>query len=156
EVGIALGMYQVRTVDMATAYATLADNGTRHVRHFVRKVESSTGEVLYEFTDKEEPAFSEDPSESAKIARNVTESMLGVADYSKLSLKADKRGKKRQVASKTGTHQYADTSQNSKAWMVGYTPQISAAVWVGADQMQPIKWKDSQGNLRDVYGKDLP
>jgi membrane peptidoglycan carboxypeptidase len=42
--------------------------------------------------------------------------------------------------------------QNKDAWMVGYTPSVSTAVWVGTDQSDPIK--NSAG--RPVFGRMLP
>ena len=43
-------------------------------------------------------------------------------------------------------------NQNKDAWMVGFTPSVSTAVWVGTDTSEPIK--NAQG--RPVYGRMLP
>jgi membrane peptidoglycan carboxypeptidase len=59
----------------------------------------------------------------------------------------------RESASKTGTQQYLDTGGNSDAWMVGFTPQVSAAVWVGTGyRNKPIYNADGT----PMYGSDLP
>jgi membrane peptidoglycan carboxypeptidase len=43
-------------------------------------------------------------------------------------------------------------NQNKDAWMVGFTPAVSTAVWVGTDTSEPIK--NAQG--RPVFGRMLP
>ena len=48
EGGVVLGQYPSRVIDMASAYATLAASGVYREPYMVQKVETSTGEVLYE------------------------------------------------------------------------------------------------------------
>jgi membrane peptidoglycan carboxypeptidase len=62
----------------------------------------------------------------------------------------------RVTAAKTGTEgiqQGPDNGHNSDAWMVGFTPQVSAAVWVGSGD-STHKIVNSYGG--DEYGRDLP
>jgi membrane peptidoglycan carboxypeptidase len=146
--GITLGQYPVHTIDMASAYATFADNGTRHQPFFVREYKDSSGTDEYTHPDRPVQAFDPtDPQRNAQLAGNVTQSMLGVAADSKIPLDGG-----RQVAAKTGTHQLGDTGNNSAAWTVGYTPSISAAVWVGDPANSALK--DKNGN--DVFGRGVP
>ncbi|MEJ3655807.1 transglycosylase domain-containing protein [Actinomycetes bacterium KLBMP 9759] len=140
--GIALGDKEVRVVDMASAYATFANNGERFPPYIVSKVEAADGRVLME---KKSPQGEQ--VIPADVARNVTESMKNVAAYSRIDL-----GDGRPVASKTGTVQGSGVNENKDAWMVGYTPQVSTAVWVGTDKSDPIRTKDGQ----PVYGRTLP
>jgi membrane peptidoglycan carboxypeptidase len=55
-------------------------------------------------------------------------------------------------AGKTGT-----TSENEHTWFVGYTPQISTAVWVGfPDSMTPVQNITINGRgYRNVYGSSI-
>ncbi|MBF6842080.1 penicillin-binding protein, partial [Acinetobacter baumannii] len=46
--GIALGQYESRPLDMAVGLATLANDGVHHQTHFVERVETVNGEVLFE------------------------------------------------------------------------------------------------------------
>lgn len=140
--GLALGDDEVHPKDMAAAFATFAANGQRREPYLVSKVEDSSGRVLYE-----RPSDSPEQALDPKVARNVTESMLDVAQSSRFPL-ADGR----QVAAKTGTVQLGTTGQNKDAWTVGYTPSISTAIWLGTDDNKPIK--TSSGAL--VYGSTLP
>ncbi|MDA3630018.1 transglycosylase domain-containing protein [Saccharopolyspora sp. WRP15-2] len=152
--GIALGMYPVRTTDMASAYATFADDGMRNQPRFVQKiVDNSTGQAVQDFVPQPRPAFDpNDPHRNRNLAANVTESLLQVADHSHLPLDG------RPVAAKTGTHQYGngDSADNEKAWTVGYTPQISTAVSMSAGDAQHPVLPVRDANGAPVFGSGLP
>lgn len=141
--GIVLGQYQVRVLDMASAYATLAASGVYHAPHFVQKVVASDGTVLL---DRGEVAGEQ--RVSAAVADNVTAAMEPIAAYSRNHGLAGGRVS----ASKTGTHQLGDTGENRDAWMVGYTPQLSTAVWVGTEQGDRLR--GAGGGM--IYGSGLP
>jgi membrane peptidoglycan carboxypeptidase len=144
--GIVLGQYQSRVLDMASAYATIAASGVYHSPHFVQKVVNAEGQVLFD-------AANEDNSGEQRIdkavADNVTSAMQPIAAYSNGHALAGGRPS----AAKTGTNQLGDTGANRDAWMVGFTPSLSTAVWIGTtDGTQPLenKWGSP------VYGSGLP
>lgn len=141
--GIVLGQYQSRPLDMASAYATLAASGTYHQPYFVQKVVTSDGTVLL---DRGTPV-GEDRIDEA-VADNTTAAMTPIAAYSRGHGLAGGRPS----ASKTGTAQLGDTGANKDAWMVGYTPSLSTAVWVGTEQGLPLE--NSYGGM--IYGSGLP
>ncbi|WP_442930481.1 transglycosylase domain-containing protein [Mycobacterium sp. NBC_00419] len=144
--GIVLGQYQTRVIDMASAYATLAASGIYHKPHFVQKVVNSRGDVLFDATEQDNSG--ERRIEKA-VADNVTSAMQPIAGWSNGHNLANGRPS----AAKTGTNQLGDTGANRDAWMVGYTPSLSTAVWVGTtDGAQPLvnKWGGP------VYGSGIP
>ena len=141
--GIGLGQYPVRVIDMASSYATFAANGMRHDSYFVQKVVTADGTVLL---DRGVPKGTQSIDEA--VAKNVTAAMEPIAGYSRNHNLAGGR----ESAAKTGTTQLGDTSNNRDAWMVGYTPSLSTAVWVGTDKGEAIK--TSGGSI--VYGSGLP
>ncbi len=141
--GIVLGQYQSRVLDMASAYATLAASGTYHAPHFVQKVVTADGSVLL---DRGTPPGEQRIDKA--VADNVTSAMKPIAGYSRGHNLADGRAS----ASKTGTAQLGDTGENKDAWMVGYTPSLSTAVWVGTEQGLPLR--NSYGG--SIYGSGLP
>ena len=53
-VGVTLGTAQVSPINMANAYATLANNGVRNEVHVLQKVVDQRGEVLYEAQDAQQ------------------------------------------------------------------------------------------------------
>ena len=144
--GIVLGQYQTRVLDMASAYATIANSGVYHSPHFVQKVVNAQGQVLFD-------AGAQDSSGEQRIdkavADNVTAAMQPIAGWSRGHNLAGGRPS----AAKTGTNQLGDTDANRDAWMVGFTPSLSTAVWVGTTEgTKPLV--NSSGSA--VYGSGLP
>ena len=144
--GVVLGKYETRVIDMASAYATLAASGIYHAPHFVQKVVNADGEVLFDAGSEESAG---DRRIEAAVADNVTSAMQPIPGYSNGHTLAGGRP----AAAKTGTHQLGDTGQNRDAWMVGYTPQLSTAVWVGTVKGD-VPLVNSWGG--PVYGSGLP
>ncbi|MET4610456.1 membrane peptidoglycan carboxypeptidase [Rhodococcus sp. PvR044] len=144
EYGIVLGQYQSRVIDMASAYATLAASGVYRAPHFVQKVVTGDGTVLLD----RGPAPAGEARLKPAVADNVTSAMQPIAGYSRNHGLAGGRPS----AAKTGTAQLGDTGQNKDAWMVGYTPSLATAVWVGTEQGLPLQ--NSYGGL--MYGSGLP
>lgn len=141
--GIILGQYQSRPLDMAVGLSTLTNRGVWHHPHFVQKIETATGEVLYEHKgDDGERRVNQ------TVADNVIEAMQPVAAYSNGKSLAGGRPS----ASKTGTTQLGDSGANKDAWMVGSTPQLATAVWVGTEDNSPLY--NLYGGA--MYGSGLP
>lgn len=144
--GVVLGQYQTRVIDMASAYATIAASGVYHTPHFVQRVVNAEGAVLYD-ADQEDNT-GEQRIEKA-VADNVIAAMEPIAAYSNGHNLAGGRPS----AAKTGTNQLGDTGANRDAWMVGFTPSLSTAVWVGTTEgTKPLE--NQWGS--PVYGSGLP
>ncbi|MGB9251556.1 MAG: transglycosylase domain-containing protein [Mycobacterium sp.] len=144
--GIVLGQYQTRVMDMASAYATLADSGIYHRSHFVQKVVNADGKVLFDATSSDNSGEQRVPKD---VADNVTSAMQPIAGYSRGHNLAGGRPS----ASKTGTTQLGDTDADKDAWMVGYTPSLSTAVWIGTVRGDvPLVTKGGG----PIYGSGLP
>lgn len=144
--GIVLGQYQTRVLDMASAYATLADSGDYHRPHLVQKVVNSEGQVLFDAANADNKTDQRIPK---AVADNVTAAMEPIAGYSRGHALAGGR----KSAAKTGTTQFGDTTANKDAWMVGFTPSLSTAVWVGTVKGDEPLVTASGG---PVYGSGLP
>ena len=142
-IGIGDSDYSVRPLDQATGFATIANGGTTYQPFFINKVTDAGGNVLYQH--KVKGTRSIDP----RVANDVGLSLKPIADWSRVPLDNG-----RESGAKTGTAgiQGDINGSNSDAWMVGYTPQVSAAVWVGTGKTQPIY----NSNHASEYGSDLP
>ncbi|MDO4762317.1 MAG: transglycosylase domain-containing protein [Corynebacterium sp.] len=141
--GIILGQYNSRPLDMAHAMATMANMGVWHEAYFVEKVETANGDILYQHEhDKGERRLAQN------VAANTIEAMLPIAGWSNGNNLAGGRPS----AAKTGTQQLGDTGLNKDAWMIGATPQLATAVWVGTDDNSALlnEWGGS------IYGAGLP
>lgn len=141
DAGLGIGQYDMRPIDQAVGFATFANGGLRRDAYFVVKVTDSEGTVLLENTGSAGEQVME-----ARVANDVSYALRDVASYSKRALDGD-----RPVASKTGTVGSSD-EENADAWMVGYTPSLSTAVWMGTDAYEPIR--DVRGRI--IYGSGLP
>ncbi|GAB3311696.1 penicillin-binding protein [Epidermidibacterium keratini] len=137
---IGIGLYEVTVRDMASAFATYAAGGVKRTPYMVQKVTDSAGNVLYEHQDDGEQVV------SSEVANDVSYALEGVASYSN-----DPLADGRPSAAKTGTVQLGDEN-NKDAWMVGYTPQLSTAVWIGSQGSDPIV--TSTGKI--IYGAGIP
>jgi membrane peptidoglycan carboxypeptidase len=120
---IALGglTYGVSPLEMASAYATLANGGERIEPTIITKVTDAKGDVVWEAQPKRTQAI------SAGVAYEVTR----ILELNILHGTGTKANIDRPAAGKTGTAQeYYD------AWFCGYTPNLSTAVWMGHPEAQ--------------------
>lgn len=113
---IALGSQNVSTLEMASAYGTLATNGVHYPPIAITRVLDADDQAVFEAKPKGRQALA--PS----IAYAATRILKGVITGG--TGRAANIG--RPAAGKTGTSQ-----DHRDAWFAGYTPQLSTAVWVG-------------------------
>lgn len=124
---LVLGGGEVRLLDMAGAYAAFANEGKYHQPVGILKITNKDGDVLYEHT--ETPGDSIISPQSARQLSSVLSDTTGHTARGYMSF-----GTGRVAAAKTGT-----TNNNRDAWLIGYTPQIVTAVWVGNNNNTPMK-----------------
>jgi membrane peptidoglycan carboxypeptidase len=121
---VAFGQYPVTVLDNAAGYATFANNGLHMPTHFVSKVIGPDGKPV----PKAAPKLIGTKAVEPAVAADVSKVLGDVASHYNLSLSGYDFGVK------TGTWQRGEgrlADENAHAWMVGYTPEISTAVWVG-------------------------
>jgi penicillin-binding protein 1A len=106
----------VSPLEMANAYATIASGGWRNRPKAITQVRFSDGRVSNWGKPRRHKAFSDGVTyEATKILeQNMTS---GTGTGAQIGCPA---------AGKTGT-----TDKNTDAWFVGFTPNLSTAVWVG-------------------------
>jgi penicillin-binding protein 1A len=113
--------YGVSPLEMADAYATLANGGVHHAPTAVSRVEFPNGKVDQIENDQGERVLTPGQAyEVTKILEGVITQGTG-AGYTYMGCTSE--------AGKTGT-----SEELSDAWFVGYTPLYSTAVWVGHPQ----------------------
>ena len=136
---MALGAEEVRPIDMAGAYATIASEGKRRTPYLVEEVLDRDGKVIIQADHGGKQVI---PTE---VARTVIGAMKRVVTGG-TGTAAQLPG--RDVAGKTGT-----TNNYEDAWFVGYTPQMATSVWMGAP-----KGKVSMRNVGGirVFGGSYP
>lgn len=115
---LTLGNAVVSPINMANAYATIANGGRRANAHVVSKVVDRSGVVRYEFKNNTVQAIDED------IAADVSYSLQRTVSNGTAST-AREIG--RPAAAKTGTATNG-RDEVSSAWFTGYTPQLATSV----------------------------
>jgi penicillin-binding protein 1A len=138
---VGLGAGETSPIDMASAYGVWADRGLRADPTPIRRMLDRNQKVL---EDNTKPATRRILKEAvADTMNDVLQGPLSPGGT------AGGKGIGRPAAGKTGT-----TNDNTNAWFVGYTPQLSTAVWMGhlQDQkpMGPVK------GVRGVTGGTWP
>ncbi|TAG98931.1 MAG: penicillin-binding protein [Sphingobacteriales bacterium] len=119
---IALGSADISLMEMVRAYTMFPGRGFNVKPYFISRIEDRNGNVLASFTTRGEEVISESD------AYVMTKMMQGVVDFGTGRAIRGAYGISSEMAGKTGT-----TNDNADGWFIGFTPQILAGVWVGAD-----------------------
>lgn len=122
----------VSPLEMATAYGTIANNGVYNEPVSITKILDRNGKIIFEHKPSPKQVV------SAKAAYQTTDMLKDVL----ISGTAGGSGLGRPAAGKTGTTDYS-----KDAWFVGYTPNLSCAVWVGDDRNR---------SMGAMYGSGAP
>jgi penicillin-binding protein 1A len=139
---LVLGTEAVRPIEMAAAYATVADGGIYHTPVFVSKILDHTGAVIYDGESPGKRVFSQQVAAEALVALRATVE-YGTGTAAALP-NAD-------VAGKTGT-----TENSWDAWFNGITPTLAASVWIGDPQGEVPMYIDGQPLYGEVFGAEYP
>jgi membrane peptidoglycan carboxypeptidase len=121
---MALGTSELSPLEQACGYAAFANAGMRPVKRTIRRIEDYQGNVLVSY----EPELSRVMRESTGISMI---SMLRGVVTSGTGTRAQACGKP--CGGKTGT-----TNSGRDVWFVGFTPDLSCAIWVGNDDNSPM------------------
>jgi membrane peptidoglycan carboxypeptidase len=141
--GVALGSATVSPIDMANAYAAIANGGERHKWFTVKRVtRSSDDKVLYRAPRRTDRVLSEDIAADVSFALQQT--VQGGTARTALGLG-------RPAAGKTGTATN-DDGDVSSSWFVGYTPQVATAVMYARGKGNEAL----NGYLPTFYGSAYP
>jgi membrane peptidoglycan carboxypeptidase len=136
---LVLGTSDVSVLDMASAYSTLARRGERIDPYVIRRIEDSSGAVLFDAGSEVRPR----QVVSREVADTVSSVLTGVLTQGT----GTQAGLGVPAAGKTGT-----TNDARDAWFAGYTCKLTAAVWMG--YRQPREMDRYQG--RQVAGGTWP
>ena len=116
----------ITPLEMAAAYATIANDGVYTEPTFYTEITNQTGKTIVKATPESHRVFSEQVAYILKeILTQPVKGTNGTATYCAIS--------GMDVAAKTGT-----TDENYDRWLCGFTPYYTAATWFGYDQNETI------------------
>ena len=122
---LCVGSADLNVYEMVSAYNTFPSRGVYVTPIFVTRIEDSMGNVLGEFNNHKREAISE---YTAYLMANLMQGVVNSGTGIRLRVKYGLKG---EIAGKTGT-----TNDQSDGWFIGYTPSLTAGVWVGAEDRQ--------------------
>lgn len=132
------------SVEMASGYATLENNGIYRTPTCIEKIVDSDGNVVTEQIGVERQVYTED------TAKEMTDILKGVLTR---GTGVKRRLKNITAAAKTGT-----TNDNKDGWFVGYTSYYTTAVWVGFDipqELEDLSGSTYPGQIWNTYMEDI-
>jgi penicillin-binding protein 1A len=126
---VALGAAEVTLFEQTSGFSVFPSDGVRMVPRLITKVTDYDGRVLEEdYPDVKDVI-------SARTARLMTSMLEGVVQHG-TAVAATKL--KVPLGGKTGT-----TNDFTDAWFVGFSPSMTAGVWVGFDEKKSLGAKET-------------
>jgi penicillin-binding protein 1B len=124
---LTLGAFEIKPIELAQAYLTIARFGSKVAPGLLVKVEDDTGKALLDVTTRlNETAFK--PDLAARVLGMLKNTLISGTAKSSSRL-----GFQGFAAGKTGT-----TSDTKDAWFAGTTPEVLTIVWVGYDDNEHV------------------
>jgi penicillin-binding protein 1A len=126
---VALGAAEVTLIEQTSAYSVFPDDGVRLIPRLITKVTDYDGRTLEEDYPEVKDVI------SSRTARLMTSMLQGVVQHG-TAVAATKL--KLPLAGKTGT-----TNDFTDAWFVGFSPSLTAGVWIGYDEKKSLGPKET-------------
>ena len=139
----ALGASGVRQLEMVNAYNLFVNGGKQVTPTFIKKVEDTDGNILYEANSSQQQVL------NPALASIMTQMMTGMFDpslngYATITGQSILPHMTRPYAGKSG-------STNKDSWMIGFAPQLTAGVWTGYDKGKDITSLSDAAYAKDVW-----
>jgi penicillin-binding protein 1A len=128
---ITLGAADLNLMEHVSAFTVFPDDGIRIDAHLIRRVTTYDGALLEEARPTVHDVI------SPEIARTMVAMLEDVVNF---GTGVGARALGRPSAGKTGT-----TNDFTDAWYLGFTPQLTAGVWVGFDDKQKSLGRSETG-----------
>lgn len=147
---IALGATDITLMEMTSAYSTFPNGGVRIEPHLIKRVTDYDGDILEENFPRPHDVIDQ---ETAAIMVDLLQEVVRSGTATRA------QSLNRPAGGKTGT-----TNDYTDAWFLGFTPELTAGVWVGFDEKINLGSGETGGRaalpiwltfMEEVH-KDLP
>lgn len=137
---LALGTSEVTPLELTAAYAAFSNGGIGVTPYVIRRVKTNSGKLIYERKEFNRGRVI-DAQTLAQLNLMMRETLVnGTAKKAELPGWV--------AAGKTGT-----TQDHKDAWFVGYTGAITATVWLGNDDGEPMKKVTGSGLPVEIWSR---
>ena len=133
---LALGTEEISLMDMVVGYSAFANLGNRVEGHFIRKVEDSKGNVLYEFKDQKENVLNSSITFILNEMLTYTYDSAFI-DYNYPTIISLLPRITNKYAIKSGT-------TNTDLWIMGYNKDVVVGIWNGYDDNRNLSNEDNK------------
>lgn len=124
-----LGPSEITLYEMVSAYGVFANKGVYTLPIIVSRIEDKNGNLISTFQTRRHDAIDENTAYlMTNLLQNVVRAGSGIRLSSKNEVWKEYGGFDTAFAGKTGT-----TQNQSDGWFVGFTPELVAGVWTGAN-----------------------
>jgi len=130
---LVLGGGEVKLLDIVSAYGVFAAEGKRYPPVSILRIEDSEGNIIEQKKKTPRRVLKQETTRLLNDILSDNEARAPMFGYNSQLYFPDY-----QVAAKTGT-----TDNHQDAWTIGYTPSISAGVWVGNNNNAEMAKKPS-------------
>ncbi|MEI3394884.1 MAG: penicillin-binding transpeptidase domain-containing protein [Clostridia bacterium] len=134
----------ISPLQMAAAYATIANDGIYIEPTFYTKVVNSNSQTVIQQKQKTKKVFSKEVAYIVKeLLTEPVKGSNGTATYCAIS--------GMDVAAKTGT-----TDDNYDRWLCGFTPYYTGVTWYGYDQNETINYNGKKNPAGILWANIMP
>jgi penicillin-binding protein 1A len=122
-----LGTPELTPLQLASGYTAFANYGVIIEPFLIESISTDDGTLLYRHIDSRKRVL------SPQVAFQIHDLLAGVVDEGTARALRTQFGLRGPLAGKTGT-----TNDYKDSWFVGYTTEVTAALWCGFDRPKPI------------------
>lgn len=139
-----LGTQETSPLSMASAYGTFANDGV-----------SCQPVAIISVTDRD---GNELPVPDAGCNQALSTSTVNAMNYALEQVLTDGGAKASRLNTRTAAGKTGTTNRNQDAWFVGYTKEVSTAIWMGHPKLERTLANSTINGVyrKNVYGSDVP
>ncbi len=136
----------IKIKDIVNCYQAFANNGKFIKSSFIKSILTQDGKTIYANTEYEKQVMKDS---TAFLITDMLKESVNSGTCRKLKLK------NLDIASKTGTVGNVDSTGNTDAWNISYTPSQTMCVWLGSTNSTPLSNKITGSNAPTAIAQSI-
>lgn len=144
----------VTNLELTGAFAAIGNGGMYKKPVFFTKIVDHNGKTLIDNTDNEGKRVFKD-STSFLLTDAMAESMIANRKFSRSGVSVNSTSTKSQLDNMSAAGKSGTTTSNRDVWFVGYTPYLTAGIWVGYDHNQQLDSSQGETSFHKIIWKKI-